>query len=151
MNTTFTTLADGRELVNCSEGQTVVRNDIDLRELPELQAFTEMRYDPIIDEWVLVASARHKWTFTPPGSQSPLCPTPADNSTDINAADRDIVVFENRSPSLILDGFCLNPSESVASELVQRRPARGRCDAVVFTSTTIGPSPSSVRTASIAL
>lgn len=134
MKATVTRLADGRELVYYDEDETVARDETDRRELPELQVTAEMRHDPILDEWVLVASHRQTRTFMPAEGQCPLCPTTTHNATEIPAADYDIVVFENRFPSLTLDGDGLDPAVAVASELVERRPARGRCEVVVFTS-----------------
>jgi UDPglucose--hexose-1-phosphate uridylyltransferase len=128
-------LSDGRELIYYDTDEGVIRESVDQRELPELLTTSEMRYDPILGEWVVVASHRQSRTFLPPTNRCPLCPTSDDNQTEIPDADYDIVVFENRFPSLSFAASDLDPSVALDEELVDRRPARGRCEVVVFTST----------------
>lgn len=134
MKKTTTKMADGRELIYYDEDESVVRDDVDERDLPHLEVTSEIRHDPLLDEWVVIASHRQTRTFLPPTSQCPLCATTADNATEIPASDYDLVAFENRFPSLALDSLDIDPSVSVDSDLVERRPARGRCEVVVFTS-----------------
>jgi UDPglucose--hexose-1-phosphate uridylyltransferase len=134
MKKTVTKLADGRELIYYDEDESVIRDETDLRDLPELQVTSEMRHDPILDEWVVIASHRQTRTFMPPTNQCPLCATSAENATEIPAVDYDVVAFENRFPSLALHALDVDPAVNVDSELVERRPARGRCEVVVFTS-----------------
>lgn len=69
----------------------------------------------------------------PPTDRCPLCPTTADNASEIPDAAYDIVVFENRFPSLISRSDDLDPSVTVPAA-VGREPAQGRCEVVVFTS-----------------
>jgi UDPglucose--hexose-1-phosphate uridylyltransferase len=57
-----------------------------------------------------------------------------DNATEIPEPEYDVVVFENRFPSLALEALDIEPDVNVDSELVERLPARGRCEVVVFTS-----------------
>lgn len=134
MKKTPTKMADGRELIYYDTDESVSRHDIDERELPELHVTSEMRYDPILGEWVVMASHRQARTFLPPASQCPLCSTTADNPSEIPAASYDVVVFENRFPSLAISALDVAPGVRVAPGLVDRRPARGRCEVVVFTS-----------------
>ena len=134
MKKTSAEMADGRELIYYDADESIVRHDIDERDLPELQITSEIRHDPILDEWVVIASHRQTRTFLPPTNQCPLCATTPANATEIPAADYDIVAFENRFPSLALDALDIDPAVPVDSELVERRPARGRCEVVVFTS-----------------
>lgn len=134
MKKTTTKMADGRELVYYDEDESVVRDEVDERDLPQLEVTSEIRHDPLLDEWVVIASHRQTRTFLPPTSQCPLCPTTADNATEIPATDYDLVAFENRFPSLALGSLDIDPSVPVDSDLVERRPARGRCEVVVFTS-----------------
>lgn len=133
MKKTTTTLADGRELIYYDADASVVRDAVDARELPELHVVSEMRHDPILDEWVVMASHRQGRTFMPPTNRCPLCPTTADNATEIPDDDYDIVVFENRFPSLTYRSDELDPTVTVPAP-VERVPARGRCEVVVFTS-----------------
>lgn len=134
MKKTPTKMADGRELIYYDEDESAIRETPDLRDLPDLQVTSEVRHDPILDEWVVVASHRQTRTFLPPTNQCPLCATNADNATEIPADDYDVVVFENRFPSLALNALDVDPKVPVDSDLVERRPARGRCEVVVFTS-----------------
>lgn len=134
MRKTPTKMADGRELIYYDEDETVIRNAVDERDLPEMQVTSEIRYDPILDEWVVMASHRQGRTFLPPTSQCPLCATTPDNPSEIPAADYDVVVFENRFPSLALTALDVDPTVHVDGALVERLPARGRCEVVVFTS-----------------
>jgi len=134
MRKTPTKMADGRELIYYDENESIIRNDVDRRELPELHVTSEMRFDPILGEWVVMASHRQTRTFLPPTSRCPLCSTTADNPSEIPAADYDVVVFENRFPSLALAAMDAGDPSVVDRDLVPRQPARGRCEVVVFTS-----------------
>jgi len=130
---TVTHLADGRELIYFDERDDAVRDEVDRRDLPSPPPATDMRHDPILDEWVTVAEARQGRTYKPPSNQCPLCPSTADNLTEIPAPDYDVVVFENRFPSL---RHRVEPALSVdpLPGLVEARPATGRCEVVSFTS-----------------
>jgi UDPglucose--hexose-1-phosphate uridylyltransferase len=134
MKKTSTKMADGRELIYYDEDESAIREHTDLRDLPELQVTSEIRHDPILDEWVIIASHRQTRTFLPPTNLCPLCATKAEHETEIPAPDYDIVVFENRFPSLALTALDVDPAVPVDADLVERRPARGRCEVVVFTS-----------------
>lgn len=134
MKKTSAKMADGRELIYYDEDDSVLRDHIDGRELPELYVTSEMRHDPILDEWVVIASHRQARTFLPPTSQCPLCATTPDNPSEIPASEYDVVVFENRFPSLALSALDVDPAVNVDQDLVERLPARGRCEVVVFTS-----------------
>jgi UDPglucose--hexose-1-phosphate uridylyltransferase len=134
MKKTPTKMADGRELIYYDEDESTIRDNPDLRDLPELQVTSEARHDPILDEWVVMASHRQTRIFMPPTNRCPLCATTPDNPTEIPAPDYDVVVFENRFPSLALTALDVDPSVPIDPDLVERRPARGRCEVVVFTS-----------------
>jgi len=127
-------ISDGRELIYYDSDETVIRTAVDQRQLPELQITSEMRYDPLLGEWVVIASHRQSRTFLPPTSRCPLCPSSSDNHTEIPEADYDIVVFENRFPSLAMGILGIDQSVRLDERLIGRRPARGRCEVVVFTS-----------------
>jgi UDPglucose--hexose-1-phosphate uridylyltransferase len=131
MRKTTIRLVDGRELVFYDEDDSAERGAFDARDLPEPVVTAEMRHDPILDEWVVIASHRQTRTFLPPAGSCPLCPTSAETATEIPANTYDIVVFENRFPSLVRTAADLDGS---VGPLVERRPARGRCEVVVFTS-----------------
>jgi UDPglucose--hexose-1-phosphate uridylyltransferase len=61
---------------------------------------SELRWHPLLEEWVTVAPWRQDRTYHPPASHCPLCPTrPGMASTEIPEPDYYIAVFENRYPS----------------------------------------------------
>ena len=129
---TVTRLDDGRELIYFDERDDVVRDEADRRRLPPPPPGAELRYDPLLDEWVAIAAHRQSRTFLPPSSECPLCPSTPDRSTEIPASDYDVVVFENRFPT-----FSQRPPEQAfpaPTPLVPVRPATGRCEVVCFTS-----------------
>jgi UDPglucose--hexose-1-phosphate uridylyltransferase len=63
---------------------------------------TERRYDPVTGEWRMFAGHRQDRTFLPPDAFCPLCPTrEGQPPTEIPLPAFDVVVFENRCPSLV--------------------------------------------------
>ena len=137
MKKTTTRLADGRELIYFDEDDGAVREVIDQRNLPTRAGGSELRYDAVLDEWVAVASHRQSRTFLPPADQCPLCPSRPDRLTEIPAAAYDVVVFENRFPSLASRSVVPDPAREVGSpddDLFARRPGVGRCEVVCFTA-----------------
>ena len=95
-----TTLADGRMLYYFDAEPGVDRGAKDLRDLPETTTASEIRWDPLLDQWVVIASHRQGRTFLPPADQCPLDPSRDSKQTEIPAEDYEVVVFENRFPSL---------------------------------------------------
>ncbi|WP_433535665.1 galactose-1-phosphate uridylyltransferase [Micromonospora sp. CA-249363] len=131
MKRTAINLADGRELIYFDENDDAVRDQPDRRELPPPPPASQLRYDPLTDEWVAVAVHRQTRTFLPPANECPLDPSQGDRLTEIPAPDYDVVVFENRFPSLsgrVAD----EPGEITPFTPV--RPGEGRCEVVCFTS-----------------
>src|SRR3984885_7682051 len=117
-------LADGREIVYFDEspglGRELVADASPLPPrppgppLPVGSAESGIRWDPLAGEWVVIAAARQDRTFLPPPDQCPLDPSAPGRPTEIPAASYDVVVFENRFPSL--------------------REPLGRCEVVCFTA-----------------
>ncbi|CAL9463988.1 Galactose-1-phosphate uridylyltransferase [Nocardiopsis dassonvillei] len=125
VRTTRARLADGREIVYFDEGGAPPRGPApDRRGLPPFSAASELRFDPLLREWVVIASHRQTRTHMPAADACPLCPSTADRATEVPAGDYDVVVFENRFPSLSSGG----PGEGEGP----RRPGTGRCEVVVF-------------------
>lgn len=127
-------LADGRELIYFDERDDAVREGPDRRELPPPPPASELRHDPLTDEWVAIAAHRQTRTFLPPTDQCPLCPSRPDRSSEIPAYDYDVVVFENRFPSLsdrVGDGTAGYPG---GTPFTPTRPGLGRCEVVCFTA-----------------
>jgi UDPglucose--hexose-1-phosphate uridylyltransferase len=81
-------------------------------------------------EWVATATHRQERTFMPPADFCPLCPTkPNGFPTEVPESDYDLVVFENRFPSLRPDP----PEPAVeATELYPVRPGQGVCEVVLY-------------------
>ncbi len=123
-------LADGRELIYFDE-QPVDRSAPDRRDLPTTRVASEARFDPILREWVVMASHRQDRTFQPPPDQCPLCPSTPERSTEVPAAHYDVVVFENRFPSLA-EGVPDVEAFVDGNPLFERRPGVGRCEVVCF-------------------
>ncbi len=123
-------LADGREIIFFDRDPGRQRAVDDPRQLPPVSTASQLRYDPLLDEWVTMASHRQSRTHLPPTDQCPLCPSRNGRQTEIPADDYDVVVFENRFPSLATGAGDPGP----ASPLVPRRPGTGRCEVVCFTS-----------------
>jgi UDPglucose--hexose-1-phosphate uridylyltransferase len=92
---------------------------------------SELRWHPLLGEWVATATHRQDRTFLPPADFCPLCPTkPGGFPTEIPESIYDIVVFENRFPSL-----SPNPPEPAieGDDFYPVRPAFGECEVVVYT------------------
>jgi UDPglucose--hexose-1-phosphate uridylyltransferase len=99
-------LADGRELVYYDAAPGAERGAIDARDLDPVAVRAEVRRDPLLDEPVMLASHRQGRTHLPPSDACPLCPSRPGHATEIPAADYEVVVFENRFPSLAAPGRC---------------------------------------------
>ena len=95
-----TRLADGRVLYYFDAEPGVVRDAEDTRDLPRTTTASEIRWDPLLDQWVVIASHRQGRTFLPPADECPLDPSRDGRHTEIPAEDYEVVVFENRFPSL---------------------------------------------------
>ncbi|MFF0463061.1 galactose-1-phosphate uridylyltransferase [Streptomyces mexicanus] len=114
MKKTSTRLADGRELIYYDLRDDTVRDAVDRRPLERTVTTSEIRHDDLLGDAVAVASHRQGRTYHPPADECPLCPTRGDRLTEIPDSAYDVVVFENRFPSLAGDS--------------------GRCEVVCFTS-----------------
>jgi UDPglucose--hexose-1-phosphate uridylyltransferase len=111
---TSTRLADGRELIYYDLKDDAVRDAVDRRPLERTVTTSEVRHDPLLGDAVAIASHRQGRTYHPPADECPLCPSQGDRLSEIPDSSYDVVVFENRFPSLAGDS--------------------GRCEVVCFTS-----------------
>ena len=103
---------------------------------------SELRWNPLMGEWVATATHRQERTFLPPADFCPLCSTkPGGFPTEVPEPDYDIVVFENRFPSLKSDP----PDPAIqGSELYPVRPGQGVCEVVLYSpnhSSTLAAEP----------
>jgi UDPglucose--hexose-1-phosphate uridylyltransferase len=87
---------------------------VDRRPLERTVTTSEVRRDPLLGDAIAVASHRQGRTYHPPADECPLCPSQGDRLSEIPDSSYDVVVFENRFPSLAGDS--------------------GRCEVVCFTS-----------------
>ncbi|GGO78648.1 galactose-1-phosphate uridylyltransferase [Nonomuraea cavernae] len=130
MKRTITHLADGRELIYFDRRDDADRSAIDRRPLDPRPVASELRYDPLTEEWIAVAGHRQTRTFLPPADACPLCPSSGTRASEIPAHDYDVVVFENRFPSFSGN---FGAYEDVGG-LSEVRPGVGRCEVMCFTS-----------------
>jgi UDPglucose--hexose-1-phosphate uridylyltransferase len=123
---TTITLADGRELSYFGAVPVRPGDYPDRRTLPPLQVGSHVRRDRLLDEWVVIASHRQERTFRPADDQCPLCPSAAARLTEIPAPQYEVVVFENRFPTL--------PAgiERAAAGGDLTQPPGGRCEIICF-------------------
>ena len=100
---------------------------------------SELRWHPLLSQWVITATHRQDRTFLPPEDYCPLCPTkPGGFPTEVPAETYDIVVFENKFPSLQREP----PEPAVpGSALSPVLPARGVCEVLLYRRTTGSRSP----------
>ena len=133
MKRTSARLADGREIIYYDQSDDQVRCLQDPRDLPDTATSSEIRYDPLLDEWVAIASHRQSRTFLPPADECPLCPSTDGRQTEIPSPDYDVVVFENRFPSLTTAAGPAGPLDG-GDGPAERQAGVGRCEVVCFTS-----------------
>lgn len=113
MKKTSTRLADGRELIYYDLRDDAVRGAVDRRPLEPTVTTSEIRHDDLLGDAVAIASHRQGRTYHPPADECPLCPSQGERLSEIPDSSYDVVVFENRFPSLAGDS--------------------GRCEVVCFT------------------
>jgi len=93
---------------------------------------SELRFHPFLRQWVITATHRQDRTFLPPEDYCPLCPTaPGGFPTEIPFSDYDIVVFENKFPSLFSP-----PTKPVlaGTQTCPVLPSAGVCEVICYSS-----------------
>ncbi len=92
---------------------------------------SELRWNPTLEEWVITATHRQDRTFFPPPDYNPLSPTkPGGFPTEVPAPDYEIVVFENKFPSLRSNA----PEPSISgTDIEPVSPSQGVCEVICYT------------------
>jgi UDPglucose--hexose-1-phosphate uridylyltransferase len=123
-------LFDGRDLFYFDD----VHSDLpqerkpDLREAADRPQTADLRFDPLTGEWITIASHRQQRVVLPPAHSCPLCPTSAENLSEL-PDNFDVAVFENKGPAF---GPAAGEIEQPSSPFGFSTSAFGRCEVVVF-------------------
>lgn len=128
-------LADGRELRFFSLPGHTPAPVPDRRQLTQADlGQSELRFDRQTGEWITIAPQRQDRTYMPDAAHCPLCPDPSGLTTEVPAADYDVVVFENRFPC-----FTGEPDQPpTTDDMLVSAPAHGRCELICFSSNHFG-------------
>lgn len=132
-------LADGRELLFFALPGHRPAPVEDRRPLParatEPSAQSQLRFDRSTGQWVIIAALRQDRTYKPPPEACPLCPGPTGLTSEVPAPDYDVVVFENRFPSLsgALPSSPASPP-TPADDGFAAAPGHGRCEVICFSA-----------------
>ncbi|ORA78787.1 galactose-1-phosphate uridylyltransferase [Mycobacterium malmoense] len=123
-------LADGRDLLFFALPGHRPAPVADRRPLPEREpGQSQLRFDRSTGQWVIIAALRQDRTYKPPAEQCPLCPGPTGLTSEVPAPDYDVVVFENRFPSLAGAGVLTSADDGFVSA-----PGYGRSEVICFSS-----------------
>lgn len=134
LHLTRISLSDGRQLLYFDEQAGATHDRRDQRALETASRSSQLRWDVLNREWTVIADHRQTRTFRPPTSDCPLCPTRPGAETEIPDTRFDVVVFENRFPSLAAaDPAGSTPDAGSPEPVFRQEPGAGRCEVVVFT------------------
>lgn len=125
-------LADGRTISYYDQTSTE-RNKKDNREFSAQPGIGELRLDPLVNEWVAVASHRQHRVFLPPKELCPLCPSTTEKLTEIPDSNYEVVVFENRAPALTSPDTSWQLPE-ISGLDTPTADAAGRCEVISYTA-----------------
>ncbi|MGB3473289.1 MAG: galactose-1-phosphate uridylyltransferase [Mycobacterium sp.] len=127
------TLADGRDLLFFALPGHTPAPVTDRRPLsPRDPEPSQLRFDRTTGQWVIIAAQRQDRTYKPPAEACPLCPGPSGETSEVPAADYDVVVFENRFPSLAGAGAVVAAAPDGAEFVAA--PGNGRCEVICFSA-----------------
>lgn len=125
-------LSDGRT-IRYYDTHEHVRAANDKREKVDQPGIGELRLDPLVNEWVVMAAHRQGRVFLPPKELCPLCPSTGDNLTEVPENDYEVVVFDNKNPSLRLpEGDWALPD--IVGPDTDKGTAAGKCEVICFTA-----------------
>lgn len=122
---------DGRTLRYYDDVATT-RTAFDARPTEAPAGIGELRLDPLLNEWVAVATHRQHRAFLPPKELCPLCPTSRGLQTEIPDSHYAVAVFDNKNPSFNRPaaGWTLPDLQGPATAT---GIGAGKCEVVVFT------------------
>jgi UDPglucose--hexose-1-phosphate uridylyltransferase len=125
-------LSDGRT-ISYYDNSAVNRSAEDKRKDEAQPGIGHLRLDPLLNEWVAVASHRQHRVFLPPKELCPLCASSGEKLTEIPDNDYEVVVFGNRSPALTTpaDSWKLPAISGIDTP---NADAAGACEVVCYTS-----------------
>lgn len=91
---------------------------------------SELRWNPLLEQWVVTATHRQDRTFFPPDDYCPLCPTKEGGfPTEVPESDYEMVTFDNKFPSF----HRIPPKPAVKStDFYKVLPAAGVCEVVLY-------------------
>jgi UDPglucose--hexose-1-phosphate uridylyltransferase len=125
-------LADGRDLLFFALPGHTPAPVADRRPLgARIPDQSQLRFDRSTGQWVIIAAMRQDRTYKPPADQCPLCPGPTGLTSEVPAPDYDVVVFENRFPSLSGAGRTVS---APAGDGFVSAPGHGRTEVICFSS-----------------
>ena len=91
---------------------------------------SEMRWHPLLGEWVGTATHRQDRTFLPPDNFCPLCPTQKGAfPTEVPRDNYDIAVLQNKYPSMKATP---DTPAITSSDLYPVIPNQGECEVVLY-------------------
>lgn len=124
-------MSDGR-IIRYYDSKGQLRTAKDLREKEDQPSIGELRLDPLVNEWVVMAAHRQSRVFLPPKELCPLCPTTSELLTEIPDSNYEVVVFDNRSPALRAPIGDWALPDLVGPD-TDAGTAAGKCEVICFT------------------
>ena len=123
--------SDDRYLILYWQTPTIANSlENSAREINNQPINNELRWNPVLEEWVGVAAHRQTRTFFPPDDFCPLCITkPGGFTSEIPLASYEIAVFQNKFPAFTAN--CLDP---MSDDFYPVLTAQGECEVVVYSS-----------------
>ncbi|MFF2409975.1 galactose-1-phosphate uridylyltransferase [Streptomyces sp. NPDC058092] len=122
-------LADGREIRFYDDPGTSHRPCADSRRLAPVESHSELRWDPLLQDWVIMAPNRRARSDGA-AETCPLCLSAGGGHSEIPASGYDVAVFENRYPAL----SGVPGAVPHAPRALTRSPAPGRCEVIAYSS-----------------
>jgi UDPglucose--hexose-1-phosphate uridylyltransferase len=124
-------LADGRQ-ISYYDSKEVARTAVDKRDDKAQPGIGHLRLDPLVNEWIAVASHRQHRVFLPPKELCPLCPTVDSKLTEIPDKDYEVAVFTNRAPALTTPSSNWKLPQITGLD-TPNADAAGACEVVCYT------------------